>query len=109
MTPEQRLDRVERILVRMAQSGRRTRSEFRYKINSLIDAQLRHETSWRAESHAINEEIRNLINTQKETTEQIRALSANQSKAEEETATLKRSLNAFIDSLRKGHNGGSSS
>ena len=108
MTPEQRLDRAERILVRMAQSGRRSRSEFRYKINALIDAQMRHEADWRAESQVINEKMKELIQTQKETGEYIKDLAANQARADQETADLKKSLQAFIDSLRKGHNGGSS-
>lgn len=105
MTPEQRLGRVERILVHMAKSGRRSRSEFRYKINSLIDAQMRHEARWDAENQAINEKIKILIETQKETSEQIKRQAA---RADQETAALKKSLQAFIDSLRKGHNGGSS-
>ena len=58
MTPEQRLDRAERILIRTIKSGRRSRSEFRYKINSLIDAQMRHEQIWQAESHEVNEKIK---------------------------------------------------
>ena len=109
MTPEQRLDRAEKILVRMIKSGRRSRSEFRYKINSLIDAQTRHEARWDAESHVINEKIKALVDAQRETREQINLVTANQSRADQETANLKRSLQAFIDNLRKGHNGGSSS
>jgi len=105
MTPEQRFRRVERILVQMAQSGRRSRSEFRYKINSLIDAQIRHESRWDAESEAINEKINVLIKTQMETSEQMKRQAV---RADQETADLKKSLQAFIDSLRKVHNGGSS-
>jgi ElaB/YqjD/DUF883 family membrane-anchored ribosome-binding protein len=103
-TPEQRLDRAERILVQMAQSGRRSRSEFRYKINSLIDAQMRHEARWDAESQVINEKMKELIQTQKETSEQMKRQAA---RADQETADLKKSLKAFIDNLRKGHNGNS--
>ena len=40
MTPEQRLDRAEYILVRLAKSGREARSEFRQKINIIIKTQL---------------------------------------------------------------------
>ncbi|HET9714145.1 MAG TPA: hypothetical protein VFP64_19825, partial [Pyrinomonadaceae bacterium] len=69
MTPEQRLDRAERILVRMAKSGREARSEFRQKINILIDAQIRNEAAWRAESHAINEQIKSLAVAQADLTE----------------------------------------
>jgi len=92
------------MLVQMAQSGRRSRSEFRYKINSLIDAQMRHEARWDAESQVINEKMKELIQTQKETSEQMKWQAA---RADQETADLKKSLKAFIDSLRKGHNGNS--
>ena|SRR5215813_3584466 len=105
MTPEQRLGRVERILMQMARSGRRSRSEFQYKINSLIDAQTRHEARWDAENQAINEKIKDLVDSQRETNEQMKRQAA---RADQETAELKKSLQAFIDSLRKGHNGGSS-
>ena len=57
MTPEQRLDRAERILITMAKSGRRTRSEWRYKINSLIDAQIRHEAQSHIRSAKIDEQL----------------------------------------------------
>ena len=69
MTPEQRLDRAEKILVRMIKSGRRSRSEFRYKINSLIDAQMRHEAIWKAESHEVNEKLKAVAIAQAELTE----------------------------------------
>ena len=108
MTPEKRFRRIERILVQMAQSGRRSRSEFRYKINSLIDAQMRHEARWDAESQVINEKIEVMVETQRQAGEQIKVLAAGYVKAEQETADLIKSLQAFIDSLRKGQNGGSS-
>jgi hypothetical protein len=40
MTPEQRLDRAERIIIMMAKAGRRARSEWREKVNILINAQI---------------------------------------------------------------------
>jgi hypothetical protein len=107
MTAEQRLGRTERILLDMARSGRRSRSEFRYKINSLIDAQIRHEAEWRAESRDLDEKIKVMVDTQKEAGEQIKALAAGHAKAEQESADLKESVQAFIDSLRKGYDGGS--
>ena len=91
MTPEQRLDRAERILVRLAKSGREARSEFRQKINILIDAQIRNEAAWRAESHAINDQIKSLAVAQAELT--------NSQKLTD------RALRTFIDSLRKSQNG----
>lgn len=105
MTPEQRFDRVERVLVRLAKSGREARSEFREKINILIDTQIRNEAVWRARSEAINEQIE-AIN------EQIKGLADSHVMAEKEMVDLRRSqkltdqaLRAFINSLRKGRNG----
>ena len=90
MTPEQRLDRVERILTLFVSAGRRAREKSREqddKINILIQGQI-------------------------ETTEQIKRLAANTDK---QIAELRRSqkltqqtLRAFINSLRKGRNGKSS-
>jgi len=91
MTPEQRFVRVERILVRLAKSGREARSEFRQKINILIDAQIRNEAAWRAESHAINDQIKSLAVAQAELT--------NSQKLTD------RALRTFINSLRKSQNG----
>ena len=101
MTPEQRLDRAERILVRMVKSGRRTRSEWRYKINGLIDAQIRHETAWRIQSDAINKQIKEVAAAQARNEKEIAELAKSHELTE-------KSLRAFIDSLRKGGNGNSS-
>ena len=102
MTPEQRLDRAERILVRMAQSGRRSRSEFRYKINSLIDAQIKHDARFQAHTEEFDREMRELAAIQRENSEQIASLIASQSKADQETAELKKSLQNFIDRQNSG-------
>ena len=98
MTPEQRFKRVERILARLATRGRKTRSDFRDKINILIDAQirseevwLRHKEEWRAESRAINEQIKNVALAQAELTKSQKLTD--------------RALRDFINSLRKDQNG----
>ena len=83
MTPEQRLDRVERILGIMAKSGRAARSEFRQKINIFI-------------------------HTQMETTEQIKGLGVDIAELTESQKLTDRALRDFIDSLRKRGNGNSS-
>lgn len=90
MTPEQRLDRVERILGYFAREGRR----------------------WRVRSREQDEKINILIQFQMETTEQINKLGASHAIHEKEMAELRReqkltqqALRAFIDSLRKGRNG----
>jgi len=43
MSPEERLDRLQRVAKLLVTSGRRTRNELRTNINALIDAQMRHE------------------------------------------------------------------
>jgi hypothetical protein len=137
MTPEQRLKRAERILVTMIKSGRRTRSEWRYKINSLIDAQIRHEEVWRQKIDNLTDaqirheevwrqKIDNLTDAQSRheaiwhveseaIDRQLKAVAVAQAKNERSIADLTRSqkltdkaLRTFIDSLRKGRNGKSS-
>ena len=98
MTPEQRLKRAERILVTMIKSGQRTRSEWRYKINSLIDAQISHEAIWRARSEAIDRQLKENAIAHAKNEKSIAEL------AESQKLTDK-ALRAFIDSLRKGRNG----
>jgi hypothetical protein len=118
MTLEQRVRRAERMLVMMAQSGRRTRSEWGFKINSLIYAQMENEVAAREQK----ERIDMLIQSQMETTEQIRGLAEGHQKlavAQAELAVAQielthsqklteHTLRAFIDSLRKRDNGSSS-
>ena len=93
MTPEQRLDRAERMLLLLVNAGRRTR------------------TQWRAEHREMDEKINIIINTQIETgellkitdeqlkrnDEQIESLIASQAKTDE-------ALRRFIDGLSKGPN-----
>lgn len=127
MTLEQRVRRAERMLVMMAQSGRRTRSEWGYKINGLIDAQMRFEATVHgaqkrneAEAREQKERIDKLIQSQMETSEQIRSMQKETSEQirslQKETsehlrelaagqAKTDEALRAFINSLRKGHNG----
>ena len=68
MTPEQQLDRAESILMLMIRSGRRARKEWNEKVNILIDSQIRNEAAWRAESEAINEQLKLLAVAQAELT-----------------------------------------
>ena len=94
MTPEQRLDRAEYILVRLAKSGREARSEFRQKIHMLIEAHMRNEATWRAESEAVNE--------------QLKVLAVAQAELAKSQKLTDRALRTFINSLRKSGNGSSS-
>ena len=90
MTPEQRLDRVERILGLFAREGRR----------------------WRVQKREQDEKINILIQSQMETTELINKLALGHAVHEREMADLRReqkltqqALRNFINSLRKGRNG----
>jgi hypothetical protein len=94
MTPEQRLDRAERILIGLAKAGYRARREFRDKVNMLIDAQIRYETTWRAQSEAVNE--------------QIKSLAVAQAELNKSQKLTDQALRALIGSLRKSINGQSS-
>jgi hypothetical protein len=83
MTPEQRLDRVERILGLFAREGRR----------------------WRVQKREQDEKIHILIQFQMETTEQINKLTTDTDKLRKSQELTQQTLRAFIDSLRKGRNG----
>jgi len=93
MTPEQRFERLERILGRLAESGRKARTEFHEKINILIDTQIKDEAVWRAKSEAINEQLRILAVAQVELTKSQKLTD--------------QALRAFINSQRKARNGNS--
>ena len=118
MTPEQRLDRVERILGTLATSGRKARSEFREKINILISMQMRNEEAWRAESRSQDEKIKILIDAQIRNeaawraesnviNEQIKAVAVAQAELTKSQKLTDQALRAFINSHRKRGNGDS--
>ena len=70
MTPEQRLDRLERIAKLFAKAGLRARSQFRKQHEILMDAQMRNE-----ERFARNEErFKRLANSQIHTDQRLDAL-----------------------------------
>jgi hypothetical protein len=108
MTPEQRLNRVERILGMMATSGRKARSEFRENINILINMHVQNEEHCRAQSDALNQKINILVHTQMETTEQIKGLSVDIAELAKSSKLTDQVLRTYINSLRKGENGNSS-
>ena len=90
MTPEQRLDRLERILGLFARSGRRVRGE------------------WRQQAREQNEKINILIQTQLETEEIMKRLAVSQTELAESQKLTDKALRAFINSHRKRENGKSS-
>ena len=151
MTPEQRLNRVERILGLFVIEGRRSRVRSREqdeKINLLIHMHERDRDVRQGESRELNEKINilinsqmDMINSQQETSAAVKNLSSTfndlSSTVKDLSSTVKdlavaqsegraihdkemaelrkaqsktdRSLRAFLDSLRKGGNGNSSS
>ena len=94
MTPDQRLDRVERILILFVNAGRKTRGQ------------------WHTRSREQDDKINILIQSQMETTEQIKAMGARHDKdmveLRESQKLTDKALRAFINSLHKGRNGESS-
>ena len=83
MTPEQRLDRLERIAKLFATAGLRARNEFRQQYDILMDAQMSNEARF-----AQNEErFARLADSQIHTDQR---------------------LDALIDVIRQGHQGNSS-
>lgn len=105
MSPEERLNRLERVAKLLATSGRRTRSDLRTGINALIDAQIRNEYSF-------NERFARLSEAQDRTDEQIKELVAfqkvNEVKVKELAASQKETdekLRVLIDIVRHDRNG----
>jgi hypothetical protein len=107
LTPEQRLDRAERILIATIKSGRRTRSEWRFKINSLIDAQMRDEAEWRVRTAKIDEQLREVAVAQAENAKAIAELRESQAELKESQKLTDKALRTYIESLRKNRNGNS--
>ena len=128
MTPEQRLDRVERILGYFVREGRRWRVRKREqdeKINILIQFQMETTDQINKTSELINktaervdkvtEQVNKTAEHVDKVTKQVNMLAAGHAIHEKEMADLRRSqkltdkaLRSFIDSLRKGRNGSSS-
>ena len=77
MTPEQRLDRLERIAKLFATAGLRARSQFRKQYEILIDAQMRNEVRFeRNEERFAQNEVRfaRLADSQIHTDQRLDAL-----------------------------------
>ena len=108
MTPEQRLDRTERILMLMVRAGRRARKEWNEKVNILIDAQIKNENAWRAGSEAINEQLKLLAVAQAELTKSQKLMAVAHAELTKSQKLTDQALRAFINGLRKGGNGNSS-
>lgn len=115
MTPDQRLDRLERVAKLLANAGMRARRDLRrdlrrdvwnhdHKINYLANLQITNEDRFAklAESHArLDESLARLAGSQAHLDESHARL------AESQAHTNQR-LNELIDIIRDGRNGGSS-
>ena len=101
MTPEQQLNRLERVVKLMIKAGLRARKQSRdqdEKINILIHSQM--ETSAQINRLGTNTEaaLAGLAAGQARTDEALAVLAAGQAKTDD-------ALRAFINSLRRGRNG----
>ena len=103
MTPEQRLDRLESVVKMFANAGRKARSEWREqsrdqaeKINILIHMQMK-----------VDEQLERTDVQINSLTVQVNSLAVAQAGLTESQKLTDRALRAFINSLRKGQNGGS--
>jgi hypothetical protein len=98
MSSEQRLDRLERILLLVVRAGARERRTVREsfketdeKINALIDAQMRHEDEYVRFKHRTDEAFAHLARAQAKTDETLNAFIANTDEK----------LNAFIGAVER--------
>ena len=104
MTPEDRLDRLERIAKLMVRAGLRARREMRQqddKITIMIDAQIKNEDRFAelAEAQAKNEgRFAELAESQKNTDRILAELAESQKHTD-------RRLDALIDMVQEGRNG----
>lgn len=94
MTPEQRFERTERLMMLLVRAGRRARREWAEKVNILINAQIETE-----------QQIREFG---KKTDQQIKELAAGQAELAKSQKRTEEVLRSFIKSLGKGRNGKSS-
>ena len=127
MTPEGRLDRIERIAKLFVRAGRRARSNMRElddKINILINLHIQNEERFAAneERFAKNEErfakqeerfskqdenIQILIEFQKQNEERFARTDERFVELAESQANSDRRINSLIDIIREGRNGNS--
>ncbi len=104
MTPEERLDRLERIARLMVRAGLRARREMRQqddKITIMIDAQIKNEDRYAdlaASRHQHDEMIAMMIGAQLKNDERFAELAESQRHSN-------RRLDTLIDIVQKGQNG----
>jgi hypothetical protein len=100
MNLEQRILRAERMIVMLAQAGRKARSQWRERVDIVISMHERHAQESRAESHAINEKINILIQCQIDTDELLRKTGEQQQKTDEQLSRTDEQLRKTDEQLR---------
>ena len=108
MTPEQRLDRAERIIILMAKAGYRARKEMREQLREHARWQTEHSREQAERSREQDEKINMLIQAQMETSELVKGLAVGHARLEEEMAKLAeadRRMREMFLSERKRRNG----
>lgn len=96
MTPEQRLDRIERIAKLLVKAGVRARREMNEKINILIDAQIRNDERFAQLAEAMTR----LAEKSQETDRKFAQMAESQAHSD-------RRLDTLIDTIRKEREGSS--
>ena len=118
MTPEQRLDRLERIARLMVRAGLRARHTTREqdaKINIMINAQIKNDERFERQKvhhdetmNVIEGKIGIMIDAQIRNEERFAELAQVQTELSESQSQTNHRLNALIDIVREGRNGQSS-
>lgn len=111
MTPEERLDRLERIARLMVRAGLRARREMRQqddKITIMIDAQIKNEDRFADLAESQNQhddKITIMIDAQIKNEERFADLAESQKQLAESQTNTDRRLDALINIVQKGRNG----
>jgi len=110
MSPEDRLNRLERFAKRLAVNGRRTRNDLRTNINALIDAQVRNEDQFNdrfarlsAAQDRTDGQIKELRAAQTQTDGQIKELRAAQNQTDGEIKELRAAQTQTDDQIKRSH------
>src|SRR2546423_839844 len=111
MTPEERLDRLERIARLMVRAGLRARREMRQqddKITIMIDAQIKNEDRFAELAESQNQhddKITIMIDAQIKNEDRFAELAESQKQLAESQKNTDRRLDSLIDIVQKGRNG----
>jgi hypothetical protein len=111
MTPEEKLDRLERIAKLMVRAGLRARRQLRQqddKITIMIDAQIKNEDRFAELAESQNQhddKITIMIDAQIKNEDRFAELAESQKQLVESQKNTDRRLDALMDIVREGRNG----